>query len=335
MRRRSKIEDMMSSVERRGERLFDSIASLNLVTTVTQWVAGITGEGADLSPQPKRLLSEMLKKARIGLINWGGGRLQCPDAYDVSVSQEAWDGYYGLNTTAICSGLERLLEQEVEERLNCTVGARVTIGVNHGLYPGEFLVNATYQGARGADEAPSGPAAASDAGASGQERRRAGDTGPDGTVYMGRGAARDKAARNDSDTPAQEETPAPKTGAAGECAPTVNLPEAKVSYNGSTYPVRDGFTIGLRRGNGQDQAAIALAPCDDLNYVSKLHGTFAYDAAAGTWSYRQEGRHGSELRRGETRLALSQGQTAELESGDELFMASAELPVIFTVGGRR
>lgn len=345
-RRQNIVGDMMSSVERKSERFISSFADLDPVTAVAKWVANITGEGAGISPQPDKLLKEMLRKARIGLIDWGDGKYQCPDVYDILVSQEAWDAYYGLNTSMICRGLERLHSEKIAEDLRCSASVVVRIGLNHRLDPGEFEVRPSY---RKEDDAARGSVSPSDADGVGRgyqdgyadgdavtvdmgRRYRTSVSGAEPTVVWGEASFNEPEA---GDTPVRDVPAAEPEGQGGEHTPSLALPMATVSYREVVFPIGSGATIGVVREGDKPQSSVALSYCEDLHFVSRKHGTFEYDPSTDGWTYRQDGSNGSVLKRGGETVDLPQGDVTGLEDGDELFMARAKHPVVFREEGMR
>ncbi|NJE80426.1 DUF2662 domain-containing protein [Olsenella sp. SW781] len=346
-KRQAGVGDMMSSIERKSERFITSFADLDPVTAVAKWIANITGEGVGISPQPERLLKEMLRKARIGLIDWGNGKFQCPDVYDVLVSQEAWDAYYGLNTSMICRGLEQLHAEKVAEELRCPVDVMVRIELDHRLDPGEFEVKPSYR--RGED---AGRDAAAQRGSQNvgrresrngvedgsavtvvmSERHRAPVYGADRTVVQGVAPTDVVDSAGVGDTPVRDVASMEWDDRGDEHTPSLAMPEATVSYCEVAFPIEDGATIGVVREGDTPQSTIALSYSEDLHFVSRKHGMFSRDGASGTWTYRQDGSNGSVLKRDKETIELSQGDVTTLEDGDELFMARAKRPVIFMDG---
>ena len=330
---KNKINDMMSSVERKSERFINSFADLDPVTSVTQWFAGVMREGVGVSPQPKKVLKEMLRQARVSLIDWGG-KFQCVDRYDVLVSQEAWSAYYGFNTSLICRGLAELHSKQITEHLRCSIDVEVRIAVDPTLDPGDFYVKAGYREA--GDEGASAPSATGTA--RGGCRCGRDDDGTASTVAM-----EDRpGASAQGGTPSRagsESTPACDVADAGTCGdahtPSLAAQGATVSYCGASFPVEDGSTIGVMRQGSGSQASIALRYVDDLHFVSRVHGCFSYDASTDAWSFRQESPNGSTLRRGGKNTSLDQGDEVTLEDGDQLFMARAKQPVTFRREGVR
>lgn len=115
---------------------------------------------------------------------------------------------------------------------------------------------------------------------------------------------------------------------------TPNLATAEsagtLAFGRKRYSVRDGMTVGIKRGDGPDQADIMLPYSGDFYLVSRRHGRFVYDVAQGVWRFEQLGSNGTTVvRDGQIVTTLKRGDSVALRDGDGLLLADARQQVSF------
>lgn len=328
----------LDAVERRFVRLFDAISYAHPIIKLRLWIAGLSGDSV-VAPAPSEVIDAIVSKAMNGLVDWGGGVMdvQCPDRFEVQVPVSAWRTYYGHGTAEICSRIERAVQAKLHRKLGCDLSPRVTISPTMALLDDELIVQAAYfdvlgeEQAHAGDEAAAGVAAASagtdpeDAFDSEAVVKDAAEAGATPVI----GTAREVGAAPAADAAPEAEHDAFEAPALTPCLMT-EAPLGILALGRKRYPLRDGMTVGVKRGDGSDQADIILPYSEDFYLVSRRHGRLAYDAAQEAWSFEQLGSNGTTVvREGRIVATLERGDSVALHDGDGLLFAGARQQVSF------
>lgn len=317
------------AVERGFGRIFDAVVLAHPIIRLRLLIMRVFGSNAMVAPSPYELIGAIERRACEGLVSWdrSGAGVQCPDRFAVQVPDSAWQAYYRHNTRAVCARIERAVHDRLLRKLGCESSPHVSIERTCALLDVELTVEASFF-----DPGPKGMAAGKD-GSAGEttcmhEAVYTGNAGVDeGAVSVADDDAADTAVVGPAvdvlpfeaalDAVAQAAGPAKTPVATGG-------PHLAVAWGRQRYSVADGFTIGVRRGDGRDAADIVLPYMQGFFLVSRRHGRFAFDAQTGSWSFEQLGANGSMLvRAGEDPLWLKQGDAAVLRDGDGLVLAGA------------
>lgn len=325
----------LDAVERRFARLFDAISYAHPIIKLRLWIAGLSGDSV-VAPAPSEVIDAIVSKAMGGLVDWGGGvtDIQCPDRFEIQVPVSAWRMYYGHGTAEICTRIEGAVQAKLHRKLGCDLSPRVTICPTMALLDDELIVQSFYfdtldEQADVHDEAAGDAAVAAGNAAAGAN--------PEG-VFSGKAVVEDVAEAGA--TPVIGTAPEPGTAIMAERdvleAPSLTpclMTEAlagTLAFGRKRYPLRDGMTVGVKRGDGSDQADIMLPYSEDFYLVSRRHGRLAYDTAQEIWRFEQLGSNGTTVvRDGRIVATLERGDSVVLRDGDGLLFAGARQQVTF------
>lgn len=355
----------LDAVERRFVRLFDAISYAHPIIKFRLWAAGLRGGDSVVAPAPSAIIDAIVSKAIDGLVDWGGGvtGIQCPDRFEVQVPASAWRMYYGHGTAEICARIEAAVQAKLHRKLGCDLSPHVGICPTMALLDGELIVKASYfDMPSGRTDAPavepqwSRGAAARDAEAAGVAAtvRLDGRTPAPASTADAADEARDACDEATEDVAAavaaaegvRDVEEVPGGDAAGGDAPAAEqdvleapsltpclmtaAPAGTLAFGRKRYPLRDGMTVGVKRGDGPEQADIMLPYSEDFYLVSRRHGRLAYDAAQGAWRFEHLGSNGTTVvRDGRIVATLERGDSAVLRDGDGLLFAGARQQVSF------
>ncbi|MDM8246650.1 hypothetical protein QUW40_08565 [Collinsella tanakaei] len=353
----------LDAVERRFVRLFDTISYAHPIIKFRLWVAGRRGGDSVVAPAPSAIIDAIVSKAIDGLVDWGGGvtGIQCPDCFEVQVPTSAWRMYYGHGAAEICARIEAAVQAKLHRKFGFDSLPHVSICPTMALLDGELIVKASYfdtpsertdapavepqwgRGAAACDVEAAGAAATVrlDGRASAptvdavDEARDACDevTGDVAAAVADAGDAHDGGEANVEDTPGEDVQTAKQdvleAPSLTPCLMTM-APAGTLAFGRRRYPLRDGMTVGVKRGDGPEQADIMLPYSEDFYLVSRRHGRLAYDAAQGAWHFEQLGPNGTTVvRDGRIVATLERGDSAVLRDGDGLLFAGARQQVSF------
>lgn len=325
----------LDAVERRFARLFDAISYAHPIIKLRLWIAGLSGDSV-VAPAPSEVIEAVVSKAMGGLVDWGGGvtDIQCPDRFEIQVPVSAWRMYYGHGTAEICTRIEGAVQAKLHRKLGCDLSPRVTICPTMALLDDELIVQSFYfdtldEQADVHDEAAGDTAVAAGNAAAGAN--------PEG-VFSGKAVVEDVAEAGA--TPVIGTAPEAGTATMAERdvleAPSLTpclmteAPLGILAFGHKRYPLRDGMTVGVKRGDGSDQADIMLPYSEDFYLVSRRHGRLAYDTAQEIWRFEQLGSNGTTVvRDGRIVATLERGDSVVLRDGDGLLFAGARQQVTF------
>lgn len=325
----------LDAVERRFARLFDAISYAHPIIKLRLWIAGLSGDSV-VAPAPSEVIEAVVSKAMGGLVDWGGGvtDIQCPDRFEIQVPVSAWRMYYGHGTAEICTRIEGAVQAKLHRKLGCDLSPRVTICPTMALLDDELIVQSFYfdtldEQADVHDEAAGDAAVAAGNAAAGAN--------PEG-VFSGKAVVADVAEAGA--TPVIGTAPEAGTATMAERdvleAPSLTpclmteAPLGILAFGHKRYPLRDGMTVGVKRGDGSDQADIMLPYSEDFYLVSRRHGRLAYDTAQEIWRFEQLGSNGTTVvRDGRIVATLERGDSVVLRDGDGLLFAGARQQVTF------
>ena len=325
----------LDAVERRFARLFDAISYAHPIIKLRLWIAGLSGDSV-VAPAPSEVIEAVMSKAMGGLVDWGGGvtDIQCPDRFEIQVPVSAWRMYYGHGTAEICTRIEGAVQAKLHRKLGCDLSPRVTICPTMALLDDELIVQSFYfdtldEQADVHDEAAGDAAVAAG--------NAAAVANPEG-VFSGKAVIEDMAEAGA--TPVIGIAPEAGTATMAERdvleAPSLTpclmteAPLGILAFGHKRYPLRDGMTVGVKRGDGSDQADIMLPYSEDFYLVSRRHGRLAYDAAQEIWRFEQLGSNGTTVvRDGRIVATLERGDSVVLRDGDGLLFAGARQQVTF------
>lgn len=325
----------LDAVERRFARLFDAISYAHPIIKLRLWIAGLSGDSV-VAPAPSEVIEAVVSKAMGGLVDWGGGvtDIQCPDRFEIQVPVSAWRMYYGHGTAKICTRIEGAVQAKLHRKLGCDLSPRVTICPTMALLDDELIVQSFYfdtldEQADVHDEAAGDAAVAAGNAAAGAN--------PEG-VFSGKAVVEGVAEAGA--TPVIGTAPEAGTATMAERdvleAPSLTpclMTEAlagTLAFGRKRYPLRDGMTVGVKRGDGSDQADIMLPYSEDFYLVSRRHGRLAYDTAQEIWRFEQLGSNGTTVvRDGRIVATLERGDSVVLRDGDGLLFAGARQQVTF------
>lgn len=354
----------LDAVERRFVRLFDTISYAHPIIKFRLWAAGLRGGDSVVAPAPSAIIDAIVSKAIDGLVDWGGGvtGIQCPDRFEVQVPASAWRMYYGHGSAEICARIEAAVQAKLHRKLGCDLSPHVGICPTMALFDGELIVKASYfdmpserTDAPAVEPQWSRSAVARDAEAAGvaATARLDGRTPASASTVDAADEVRDVCDEATEDVVAAvadaEGVRDVEAGAAdvpGGDAPAVEqdvleapsltpclmtaAPVGTLAFGRKRYSLRDGMTIGVKRGDGPEQADIMLPYSEDFYLVSRRHGRLAYDAAQGVWRFEQLGSNGTTVvRDGRIVATLERGDSAVLRDGDGLLFAGARQQVSF------
>lgn len=339
----------LDAVERRSARLFDAISYAHPIIKLRLWIAGLSGDSV-VAPAPSEVIEAVVSKAMGGLVDWGGGvtDIQCPDRFEIQVPVSAWRMYYGHGTAEICTRIEGAVQAKLHRKLGCDLSPRVTICPTMALLDDELIVQSFYfdtpdEQADVHDEvAGDAPVAAGTvAVAAGDAPVVAGNAvagaNPE-DVFSGEAVVEDAAEAGA--TPVIGTAPEAGTATMAERdvleapsltpCPMTEAPLGILAFGHKRYPLRDGMTVGVKRGDGSDQADIMLPYSEDFYLVSRRHGRLAYDTAQEIWRFEQLGSNGTTVvRDGRIVATLERGDSVVLRDGDGLLFAGARQQVTF------
>lgn len=325
----------LDAVERRFARLFDAISYAHPIIKLRLWIAGLSGDSV-VAPAPSEVIEAVVSKAMGGLVDWGGGvtDIQCPNRFEIQVPVSAWRMYYGHGTAEICTRIEGAVQAKLHRKLGCDLSPRVTICPTMALLDDELIVQSFYfdtldEQADVHDEAAGDAAVAAGNAAAGAN--------PEG-VFSGKAVVEGVAEAGA--TPVIGTAPEAGTATMAERdvleAPSLTpclMTEAlagTLAFGRKRYPLRDGMTVGVKRGDGSDQADIMLPYSEDFYLVSRRHGRLAYDTAQEIWRFEQLGSNGTTVvRDGRIVATLERGDSVVLRDGDGLLFAGARQQVTF------
>lgn len=325
----------LDAVERRFARLFDAISYAHPIIKLRLWIAGLSGDSV-VAPAPSAVIEAVVSKAMGGLVDWGGGvtDIQCPDRFEIQVPVSAWRIYYGHGTAEICTRIEGAVQAKLHRKLGCDLSPRVTICPTMALLDDELIVQSFYfdtldEQADVHDEAAGNAAVAAGNAAAGANPE---------SVFSGKAVVEDVAEAGA--TPVIGTAPEPGTAIMAERdvleAPSLTpclMTEAlagTLAFGRKRHPLRDGMTVGVKRGDGSDQADIMLPYSEDFYLVSRRHGRLAYDTAQEIWRFEQLGSNGTTVvRDGRIVATLERGDSVVLRDGDGLLFAGARQQVTF------
>lgn len=352
----------LDAVERRFVRLFDAISYAHPIIKFRLWAAGLRGGDSVVAPAPSAIIDAIVSKAIDGLVDWGGGvtGIQCPDRFEVQVPASAWRMYYGHGTAEICARIEAAVQAKLHRKLGCDLSPHVSIRPTMALLDGELIVQASYfdmpgeradaptvEPLRGRNAAVcdveaagaaatvrlDGRAPAPTADAADEVSGARDEVTEDVTVAVA-GAEDARDAEVDVEDVPTEDAPAVERDVleAPSLTPrlTTAAPAGTLAFGRKRYPLRDGMTVGVKRGDGPDQADIMLPYSEDFYLVSRRHGRLAYDTAQEAWRFEQLGSNGTTVvRDGRIAATLERGDSAVLRDGDGLLFAGARQQVSF------
>ena len=311
----------LDAVERRFARLFDAISYAHPIIRLRLWIAGLSGDSV-VAPAPSEVIEAVVSKAMGGLVDWGGGvtDIQCPDRFEIQVPVSAWRMYYGHGTAETCTRIEGAVQAKLHRKLGCDLSPRVTICPTMALLDEQADVH---------DEAAGDAAVAAGNAAAGAS--------PEG-VFSGKAVVEDVAEAGA--TPVIGTAPEAGTATMAERdvleAPSLTpclmmeAPLGILAFGHKRYPLRDGMTVGVKRGDGSDQADIMLPYSEDFYLVSRRHGRLAYDTAQEIWRFEQLGSNGTTVvRDGRIVATPERGDSVVLRDGDGLLFAGARRQVTF------
>lgn len=325
----------LDAVERRFARVFDAISYAHPIIKLRLWIAGLSGDSV-VAPAPSAVIEAVVSKAMGGLVDWGGGvtDIQCPDRFEIQVPVSAWRIYYGHGTAEICTRIEGAVQAKLHRKLGCDLSPRVTICPTMALLDDELIVQSFYfdtldEQADVHDEAAGNAAVAAGNAAAGANPE---------SVFSGKAVVEDVAEAGA--TPVIGTAPEAGTATMAERdvleAPSLTpclMTEAlagTLAFGRKRYPLRDGMTVGVKRGDGSDQADIMLPYSEDFYLVSRRHGRLAYDTAQEIWRFEQLGSNGTTVvRDGRIVATLERGDSVVLRDGDGLLFAGARQQVTF------
>lgn len=263
---------------------------------------------AAIEPAPGKLIEQIGWDVITQQVDWGKDSdvHESPDVYTVEVSREAWEGYYRdrVQEDGSFPMLTQAVEKHVRQRSFLDDPIEVFIALEPLLEPGDFEIKASFS-------ASTRPSAKGESGS----------------------RTATKASQPAQDSSPEEQTPAFHSPADQNTVCMSRTPQlnatASVAMNGTTYRIGDQTTIGIRRGESDDQADIMLPLSQDLKYVSRKHGRFSRSAETGTWTYEQLGSNGSALIRNGKSFQLAKEDTIELEHADMLYLAESKHALTF------
>ena len=338
----------LDAVERRFARLFDAISYAHPIIKLRLWIAGLSGDSV-VAPAPSEVIDAIVSKAMGGLVDWGGGvtGIQCPDRFEIQVPMSAWRMYYGHGTAEICARIENAVQAKLHRKLGCDLAPHVTICPTMALLDGELIVQASYfdmpvehvdvRAATGFAAAPvaaapvaagSAPAAAGPVVAAAEPENDLDDAAVVEPAAEA-GITPVISAAPEADAAPAAEQDALEAPALTPCLMT-EAPLGILAFGRKRYPLRDDMTVGVKRGDGSDQADIMLPYSEDFYLVSRRHGRLTYDAVQGTWSFEQLGSNGTTVvRDGRIVATLERGDSVTLHDGDGLLFAGARQQVTF------
>ena len=312
----------LDAVERRFARLFDAISYAHPIIKLRLWIAGLSGDSV-VAPAPSEVIEAVVSKAMGGLVDWGGGLtdIQCPDRFEIQVPVSAWRMYYGHGTAEICTRIEGAVQAKLHRKLGCDLSPRVTICPTMALLDDELIVQSFYfdtldEQADVHDEAAGDAAVAAGNAAAGAN--------PEG-VFSGKAVVEDAAEAGatpvigiapEAGTATMAERDVLEAPSLTPCLMTEAL-AGTLAFGRKRYPLRDGMTVGVKRGDGSDQADIMLPYSEDFYLVSRRHGRLAYDTAQEIWRFEQLGSNGTTVvRDGRIVATLERGDSVVLRDGD-------------------
>lgn len=268
-------------------------------------IARLEDRESVVSPSPAALARGVVVKAMAEAVDWGRayGR-EYPDVYEVGVSPEAWDRFYGRRARQIEERIAQLAGKELGARIGgAGVPLLVKLGCDELLRTGGYAISASFGDGRAPHRDVPGPEPAPAPSLAGAPATPV----PGGLPVDG---------YDEGDSP--ERTPV--AGAAGASPADATEPmqaspgeRLLVRLSGESYLVDDGMTLGVAR-NGVAVAAISLPYSEDLRYVSAIHLAFHYRDGEG-WSVEGLGRNGSTLIVGSREHELPGGQVVPIEGG--------------------
>lgn len=332
----------LDAVERRFARLFDAISYAHPIIKFRLWIVGLSGDSV-VAPAPSEVIDAIVSKAMGGLVDWGGGvtDIQCPDRFEVQVPVSAWRTYYGHGTAEICTRIEGAVQAKLHRKLGCDLSPRVTICPTMALLDDELTVQSFYfdtldEQADVRDEVPGDApvvagnvavAAANVAVAADPEDAFNDEVVVEDTSEAGATPVIDAAPEADAAPVAERDSL--EAPALTPCLMT-EAPLGILAFGRKRYPLRDGMTVGVKRGDGSDQADIMLPYSEDFYLVSRRHGRLAYDTTQEVWRFEQLGSNGTTVvRDGRIVATLERGDLVVLHDGDGLLFAGARQQVSF------
>lgn len=333
----------LDAVERRFARLFDAISYAHPIIKFRLWIAGLSGDSV-VAPAPSEVIDAIVSKAMGGLVDWGGGvtDIQCPDRFEIQVPVSAWRTYYGHGTAEICTRIEGAVQAKLHRKLGCDLSPRVTICPTMALLDGELIVKSFYfdtldEQADVRDEVVGdAPVVAGNVAVAAGDASVAVGNVPVGVdpedVFDGEAVVEDTVEAGT--TPVIGTAPMAERDSLEAPALTPRLmTEAlagTLAFGRKRYPLRDGMTVGVKRGDGSDQADIMLPYSEDFYLVSRRHGRLAYDTTQEVWRFEQLGSNGTTVvRDGRIVATLERGDLVVLHDGDGLLFAGARQQVSF------
>lgn len=246
------------------------------------------------------------------------GKLETADfplTVTVTLSQDAWEERYGESPERFASIIEHKAKDLLYEDYGVTAGTKVTLDVTYLSWKtGEYDVVAGWRGGKGRRQTSSP-----------LEEKTAPLSAPDSF-------------RPDEDSPSQygaDVTPCPvgldgNRPVEGERYVPKSAARAYITLENTYYTIESGKTIGVVRKSDRI-ADITLPNCDDLKYVSRIHGRFDFDPDSGTWSYTHLGQKFESVVSGEWgERALSSSDACKLHEGDVLAFGISGYRFTFT-----
>ena len=300
-----KVVRMIGRIARKLEfalgRMMKDLAEAHPIVRCRLLSARLLNGDVAVSPSPGDIVRAIRRRATDVVAVWDYGKdaePMCPNRFDVKVPDAAWHSFYGMGTDILCNRIERMVRDDLNRRLTCSVKPKVTIAPDMGLLEGELTVDATFMSEDNDDAA---------------ERQT--DTKDH------KGSTKDACSRS-SEKAAGDATLSEKTPAMVHPATSISL-----KFETKQFPVRDGSVIGIRRRDKSATVDIELPYSKDFYWVSQEHGKFIFDSSRRVWLFKQLGSNGSVLIHGDETKSLEPGEETEIVGGDLLALAGSRKTV--------
>lgn len=233
-----------------------------------------------------------------------GGVVDVPLSYEVFVSPEDYDDYFGLRKDMLRRHLADVVRRYAEDVGGMLEGEPSFSFQVDGSLEGECRVRCSYRNV------------ARDYGATPVYR-------VDPSEHL---TPRPRFEADDADGGACEEAPTMSGGASDaagglggdeEPAPLEPLP-ASIRLGEVVHELEPGIVVGVLRDRSRASLPDVELDAEENGCASQIHGRFGFEEKRGLWTYTCLGQHGSALRKGEDVIDVSKGETRYVVDGDQL-----------------
>lgn len=266
------------------------------------------GDGTSREPlDPSELKRKLLETAQAEAKHWDD-QVDLPNTFDVYLSQQEWDTYFGIKPEQTKSRLESALVQFANESGAAMERPKVTLLVDDNLFGSNVSIDAFFTTPDDLDDdhdTSTGTSFGQTSGTTG--------AGADWTttpVFESPSDRRAEFPTNASVTPTLQP----------EIIAFVSSPDG-----GRRFDVHDNDTIGLLRDTSREMPKIQLPFSRSLEYCAQIQGMFKLDG--NEWSIVNRGRNGTHVQRGNEWIQPD-GEAFRLKDGDTIYFGDPSSPAV-------